>query len=353
MDIQTSPTQPRRLRQVATTTTTGIFPTSDTSPTSPMTSSTDWSSRTIQEVRRELAHKVRHDWEFHWSGWDETDEKEKKCQANPAGREEEDDAEGKTEWRERDFSSPCPSPSPKPSSCSRHDTTFNRHGSSEMHAREKRRRRRGLLDEEMSWNAGLSHWMAQRDAWTGARLRRVHHHRQHHHQHLSPSFSAAAASSTTAVVDDIFSPGDAHRPNNTKASPSSEIDVIEEVPIPSSPLLSISTRLRESMTSEVHAQIYSKAVIRSMTPRTPLNLADVTNAIVAGWKTDGLWPPQSAAPGEQPQPQPPQQQQKAKTVPVHKAAWPGPEEKLVVRTTGKGDEKRRERKAGERNRGRK
>lgn len=209
-----------------------------------------------------------------------------------AGEGEKKDAEARTEWRERDFSSP-------EEPCSKHVWSSNLSGAdTEMRTREKRRRRRGLLEDEMSWNTGLRHWMAQRDAWTGARLRRVYH---HHHDTLSPVG------------------GEAHPPNTTEATPA-EVEMIEEVPMPSAPLLSISARLRDSMTPEVRSQIYSKVVIRSMTPRTPLNLADVTDAIVAGWKADGLWPPKSGVEEKQ--------QQQTKT--VQKKIWSGPAEKLEM-----------------------
>ncbi|KAL4780785.1 hypothetical protein BJX76DRAFT_34367 [Aspergillus varians] len=56
-------------------------------------------------------------------------------------------------------------------------------------------------------------------------------------------------------------------------------------------LISTSNPIRASITPAMYPSIYSKVVIQSLTPTVPINLADMTRAMVQGWKSDGQWPP--------------------------------------------------------------
>ncbi|KAF9883567.1 hypothetical protein FE257_003166 [Aspergillus nanangensis] len=49
--------------------------------------------------------------------------------------------------------------------------------------------------------------------------------------------------------------------------------------------------IRASITPSMYPSIYSKVVIQGLTPTVPINLADLTKAMVQGWKSDGQWPP--------------------------------------------------------------
>ncbi|KAK8230188.1 hypothetical protein BKA81DRAFT_283249, partial [Phyllosticta paracitricarpa] len=109
--------------------------------------------------------------------------------------------------------------------------------------RRKRRRRRRLL-AEMQWNEGLATFIAQRDAWTGATAARKHLRR--------------------------------------KAS---------DPPLPVAPRLLPHNPIRDSITPRSYPDIYSKIVLQSQTPKVPINLKDMTTALVSGWKADGEWPP--------------------------------------------------------------
>ncbi|KAL2820443.1 hypothetical protein BJX63DRAFT_313737 [Aspergillus granulosus] len=56
-------------------------------------------------------------------------------------------------------------------------------------------------------------------------------------------------------------------------------------------LISISNPIRASITPAMYPSIYSKVVLQGLTPTVPINLADMTKAMVQGWKADGQWPP--------------------------------------------------------------
>ncbi|KAL2825140.1 hypothetical protein BDW59DRAFT_146470 [Aspergillus cavernicola] len=56
-------------------------------------------------------------------------------------------------------------------------------------------------------------------------------------------------------------------------------------------LISTSNSIRASITPAMYPSIYSKVVIQGLTPTVPINLADMTKAMVQGWKADGQWPP--------------------------------------------------------------
>ncbi|KAE8393627.1 hypothetical protein BDV23DRAFT_148906 [Aspergillus alliaceus] len=59
-------------------------------------------------------------------------------------------------------------------------------------------------------------------------------------------------------------------------------------------LISGSNPIRASITASMYPSIYSKVVVQGLTPTVPINLADVTKAMVQGWKSDGQWPPKPA-----------------------------------------------------------
>ncbi|KAL4879152.1 hypothetical protein BJY04DRAFT_220514 [Aspergillus karnatakaensis] len=56
-------------------------------------------------------------------------------------------------------------------------------------------------------------------------------------------------------------------------------------------LISTSNPIRASITPAMYPSIYSKVVIQGLTPTVPINLSDMTKAMVQGWKADGQWPP--------------------------------------------------------------
>ncbi|KAL5003554.1 hypothetical protein BDV10DRAFT_155319 [Aspergillus recurvatus] len=56
-------------------------------------------------------------------------------------------------------------------------------------------------------------------------------------------------------------------------------------------MIATSNPIRASITPAMYPSIYSKVVIQGLTPTVPINLADMTKAMVQGWKADGQWPP--------------------------------------------------------------
>ncbi|KAL4893168.1 hypothetical protein BDV59DRAFT_178576 [Aspergillus ambiguus] len=65
------------------------------------------------------------------------------------------------------------------------------------------------------------------------------------------------------------------------------------IPVVSS-LIPSTNPIRASINPAMYPSIYSKVVIQGLTPTVPINLADVTKAMVQGWKSDGQWPPKPA-----------------------------------------------------------
>lgn len=59
-------------------------------------------------------------------------------------------------------------------------------------------------------------------------------------------------------------------------------------------LISDSNPIRAAITPTMYPSIYSKVIVQGLTPTVPINLADVTKAMVQGWKADGQWPPKPA-----------------------------------------------------------
>lgn len=214
---------------------------------------------------------------------------------------------------------------------------------------EGRRKRRRQMEEEMSWNEGLRTWMERRDAWSGARTRREIRSRRNdgkshsvaangeHHagedeaegeevkstvqgidpSAIDPSDLASKTESSLSISgkdgktdtgaqadkedDDKekpLQPEESH-PNHHHHhhhlhdhNPDQMTPLIPDEPyIPVVPsIISNTNPIRASITSSMYPSIYSKVIVQSLTPTVPINLADVTKAMVQGWKADGQWP---------------------------------------------------------------
>ncbi|KAL4978482.1 hypothetical protein BDW66DRAFT_129654 [Aspergillus desertorum] len=77
----------------------------------------------------------------------------------------------------------------------------------------------------------------------------------------------------------------------TSSTPSTE-DPFHDPLIPVVPsMIATSNPIRASITPAMYPSIYSKVVVQGLTPTVPINLADMTKAMVQGWKADGQWPP--------------------------------------------------------------
>ncbi|RMZ76268.1 hypothetical protein DV737_g4896, partial [Chaetothyriales sp. CBS 132003] len=101
--------------------------------------------------------------------------------------------------------------------------------------RERRWKRRKLIEEECMWNDGLRNWIRQRDVWTGA--------------------------------------------VETKELPQAGDHV-----------------LRSCIQPLAYPVIYSKVVVQTLTPNIPIPLTHMTKILVEGWKSEGNWPPADTRP---------------------------------------------------------
>ncbi|BDD60805.1 hypothetical protein MPDQ_002707 [Monascus purpureus] len=219
-------------------------------------------------------------------------------------------------------------------------------GLSPAEKKEKRRRER---EEEITWNKGLKIWTARRDAWTGALRRRDIYkdgdkdedeessqlERSKEYQEngseqqqqdvaciSAPSTPTSPSSSnphydnlTTRTETQLSISEKGHEPEKrstdtgiTEPEPSSSTASASKtqdsnshptspengllIPI-APPILPTDHPIRASINPSLYPSIYSKVVVQGLTPTVPINLSDMTHALVQGWKADGQWPPRS------------------------------------------------------------
>ena len=220
-----------------------------------------------RSARQEIRNNIREDWAWPYTP-DSKDEFLQKNRIKPG-----------IEWRERDPDSSAPT-SPTISPASSNAYKYENPDSFAEAIRARKHKRRKLLLAEMSWNDGLNNYIQRRDAWTaGLTL---------------PSTTATPRphilpSGKTVLPSDLL--------NNKSYDPYSSVsigdppsDIIELTPLPP-PLLPPENLIRSSITSLHYPSIYRGMVVQGTSPNIPINLADVTRAMVAGWKDDGEWPP--------------------------------------------------------------
>ncbi|KNG50004.1 mitochondrial aaa atpase protein [Stemphylium lycopersici] len=157
-------------------------------------------------------------------------------------------------------------------------------GDAVAHTREaRRRRRRERLEREMKENEGLRIWVERRDVWTGAAsIKKYGANRQR--QANRPSSAAGYSSEEHAMT-----PTGSESQSTTSATP----NTADLVPV--APRLLDQNPIRASITPKAYPDIYQKIVVSSRTPSVPINLADMTKALVQGWKDSDEWPPRVAA----------------------------------------------------------
>lgn len=242
------------------------------------------------------------------------------------------------EWRPRDYEDSCSEFEPESDDG---DAELEREaeGLGSGPEEERRRKRRRAVEEEIGWNEGLRIWVERREAWSGARTRREISEREERLREGAANGTGGSGggdNAATGVGDATDGDGSAlaakteesltitgsdaqedkpQQPtesNITESDPLPEDDhrhheipspdsstpysVADESYIPIVPsILSETNPIRASITSSMYPSIYSKVIVQSLTPTVPINLADVTKAMVQGWKADGQWPPKPAA----------------------------------------------------------
>jgi hypothetical protein len=130
----------------------------------------------------------------------------------------------------------------------------------------RKRKRKELLEEEMLWNDGLSHWTARRDAWCVSKT--------------SSASAQAASTSTSATAPDAI----ASIAGMPVMPPSRMLVPVMAKILPHHPI-------RKKISPSMYPEIYNKIIVQARTPSVPINLSVMIWALVQGWIDDGEWPP--------------------------------------------------------------
>jgi hypothetical protein len=138
----------------------------------------------------------------------------------------------------------------------------------------RRKRRKERIDEEMVENEGLRIWVERRDKWTGA---------------ASVKKYGTKRRTTSTAMEGHAQKHDATVKSGSQPLDSTPPDTFDVVPV--APRLLESNPIRASITPKVYSDIFQKIVVSSRTPSVPINLADMTKALVQGWKDSEEWPP--------------------------------------------------------------
>lgn len=216
-------------------------------------------------AKRFLEDRIRNDWTYpdlpqEWSASDEEVRDAQEFRERYYGESESSDSDGKGSG-----ASPYKFDSPD----SIGDAVANTRSA-------RKRRRRERLESEMKENEGLRIWVDRRDAWTGATSVQKYGVNRHRPQVTSEQ-----------DVDMIDRKGALEKePQPLDASNPSTIDVV-----PVAPRMFAENPIRASITPKAYSDIYQKIVLSSRTPAVPINLADMSKALVQGWKESDEWPP--------------------------------------------------------------
>ena len=211
-----------------------------------------------RQAKRFLDDRVRHDWDYPpapptWSASDEEVRDAQDFRERYYGESESEDSA-----TEQDGASPYKFDNP--------DSI----GDAVTQKREARKsRRRERLEREMEENEGLRIWVERRDVWTGATSVK-----KYGTKRRKQSSSQAEAEPTESPCAD-------------KAT--SQQDPYDLVPV--APCLLATNPIRASITPRAYPDIFQKIVVSARTPSVPINLGDMTKALVQGWKDNDEWPP--------------------------------------------------------------
>ncbi|KAF7866891.1 hypothetical protein EAF04_005732 [Stromatinia cepivora] len=250
-----------------------------------------------EAVRQYLEKNVKQDWNWVWPA-EESDPIDimealvKNPSLDEAQNTSMDSPTYKEEWRERDIWESDPSGSegedptspkgpininsPDKESLFRFDSPDGVGQLVKQRQAARRRRHKKKLAAEMEWNTGVHCYVERRDAWTCARR-------------VPPPTGREPR-------------GIENTPVHTNGNPHKAVDDFSdsegwdtEVPIAKS-LLPPDNAMRASINPQAYSTIYDKVIIQSLTPSCPINLSDVIQSCVHGWKRDGEWPPTSSVP---------------------------------------------------------
>jgi len=176
---------------------------------------------------------------------------------------------------------------------------------------DKRKRKRVRAEEaEMSWNRGLCFFVRRRNAWTAAISKESMQQQQQDEEEqkvAKDKEQEADKLSETSPTSTSSDPG-IHTPTSTLPSPGLQAEPTDPFSPPTSPtaltqvlfpiaspLIPMNHRIRESLLSRPDQELYDRLILDSRSPLVPINLKDIIRVMVCGWKSDGNWPPRSAA----------------------------------------------------------
>ncbi|KAJ4297841.1 hypothetical protein N0V90_005737 [Kalmusia sp. IMI 367209] len=231
-------------------------------------------------ARRFLDDRVRTDWSWPnvpacWSASDE-------------------EVRGISEFRERFYgdSSPSASEDEDVGDPYKFDSPDSIGDAVERKVQNRKRKRRTALEDEMKDNEGLRIFIQRRDAWTGvASVKKYGTQRP-----KKAEQQTAEAEHSPSMLAEISS-SNAPTPMSVDSQASAAHDA---TPATQEPLVPVAHRLlpdnaiRKSISPKTYPDIFNKIVVSSRSPSVPINLADMTKALVEGWKENGEWPPKAA-----------------------------------------------------------
>jgi len=234
-----------------------------------------------RDARRFLADRVRDDW-----AWPDTP---------PPWSQSDEEVRGVGDFRERFYGTTSGSDADPDAAADtgadpyKFDSPDSIAVAVESKLESRKRRRRETLAEEMAWNEGVSCFVRRRDAWTGAAAVKKYGAKRRsvtdQPEVFSMEMSGSGASDTTGMGDDVQ--------NVSTTRPASQAESTAESLVPvARPLLPLNP-IRGSISSKIYPDIYNKVVVSARTPSVPINLSDMTRALVQGWKDNGEWPPKA------------------------------------------------------------
>ena len=229
-------------------------------------------------AKRFLDDRTRNDWAY--------------PQLPPPWEHSDEEVRNAVEFRERYYGESESSDSDiEPNTGASKDTEHNAYkfdspdaiGEQVDRTREKRRKRRRMrLEEEMAENEGLRIWVERRDAWTGASsVRKYAPHSKSQPPASIPQHDSGNGAEDTMQIDST--------PQPKQDTP----DTFDICPV--APRLLADNPIRASINPKAYSDIYAKIVTSSRTPSVPINLSDMTKALVQGWKDTNEWPPKVGA----------------------------------------------------------
>jgi hypothetical protein len=244
-------------------------------------------NQTASRAARRLLHeRVRDDWD-----WPDTP---------PCWSASDEEIRGVTEFRERYYGTTTPSASdteaeakiktvPEPEAAAlaqpaantdpyRFDSPDSIRDAVEWKRQTRKRKRREAQQSEMQWNEGLQCFVERRDVWTGAAAVRKYSTK------LAPTESAEAMDDGRATP-----PTMAPNPDESSSFNNDPADPLIPLALPLLP----GNLIRASIKPQTYPDIYNNIVLTSRSPSVPVNLADMTRALVQGWKDHGEWPPKA------------------------------------------------------------